>query len=1010
MFQKLKLMLIVLSLLLLLPQQVVCAETPAIKIQVETQFPPFRYVENGSLIGFDIDFLRLIFKGSDYKIDFSTDDWVNVYKSLKKGTINICGLLAYSKTRSQHILFTKPVYRAYYGFYGRNNIKGLKLNELKKYKIGVTKGHNGEILLKKNFNIKNYKAFNDIESEIKALNDGKVELIFDNQMVIEHFLIKNELKSKISVKISNLFPSDLAFAVKKDDTELVDYMNKRILKLQKSGVYEDLYEHYFHKHSEYHEKEKKKKVAIIVILIIFAASLQVLLSYIYIRYIRKKMLQERYFVNSVFENANALMMIWKLDGTVVRFNQCLEQITGFSEKEIVGSKWMDTLVPGEMRDKMLIACERIIKGGLAKNQLNQIKCKNGKTIDVLWNNSVLKIKKGTPSLVLSTGTDITERNKAERKLAQSYRSMKIAHQELAAVEEGLQTQYEQLKKSQEDLKISDARYKLAIDGVNDGIWDWDVKKDNVFTSERWKMILGYENIIINGLESVLELIHPEDRSLVKNEVLNYIKGNSPSLGVEFRMKAKSGEYKWILARGKAIWDENGKPIRVAGSITDITERKISEEKINYMAYYDLLTGLPNRTLLLERFNIELAHARREGEKIALFFLDLDNFKNVNDTLGHSFGDEMLKIIGMKLKQYIRECDTVARFGADEYILLARIGELEDVTRVAARILELFKQPIIMGERKFYITASIGISIYPNDGDNVQTLLRNSDTAMYKAKELGKGNYQMFTQAMNRKVAEKLEMESSLRHAIENEEFVVYYQPVIDIKTRKIRGMEALLRWNHPENGIVPPIRFIPIAEESGLIIHIGEWVLKKACSQNKAWQDAGHEPHIVSVNLSARQFQQQDLVEMITGTLEETGLEACWLELEVTESLAMNDLDLTVKILTKLREIGIKVSLDDFGTGYSSLNYLKSLPINTLKIDKSFVHDITENSSEEAIAKAVIAMAHSMNLSVTAEGVETEEQLVFLEKQSCDKVQGYYFSKPLPVEDFEKLLKKNVQG
>jgi len=470
----------------------------------------------------------------------------------------------------------------------------------------------------------------------------------------------------------------------------------------------------------------------------------------------------------------------------------------------------------------------------------------------------------------------------------------------------------------------------------------------------------------------------------------------------------------ITPHGKKLVEGTVAPIRndsdvIIGTVValkDVTEIKKKEEILYNMEYFDPLTGLPNRSLFADRLNMALAQSKRNNDMCALIILDLDNFKAINDTLGHSVGDMLLKQVAEKIKGYLREVDTVARIGGDEFIIIQpQIKDISDATRAADRILKKFQQPWILEGKEYYITASMGIGIYPNDGEDQQTIFKNADTALYRAKELGRNNYQLYTESMNQKVLQRLDIENSLRRAIEREEFVLFYQPQVDIKTGKIVGLEALLRWYHPDYGLVPPMEFIPIAEESGLIVAIGEWVLKTACIQNKKWLDMGMEPQLISVNLSARQFQQHNVVEVIDRIRCDSGLAPELLALEITESTAMKDLSFTIDVLSQLRKKGIRVSLDDFGTGYSSLNYLRQLPIDTLKIDKSFVRDITANSKEEAIAKTVISLAHKLNLTVVAEGVETWEQLLFLKKEGCDKVQGYLFSKPLPAEDIEKILR-----
>lgn len=438
----------------------------------------------------------------------------------------------------------------------------------------------------------------------------------------------------------------------------------------------------------------------------------------------------------------------------------------------------------------------------------------------------------------------------------------------------------------------------------------------------------------------------------------------------------------------------------------LTERKRAEETIRYLAYHDALTGLPNRTLFNDRLNLALEQAHRSREKLAVLFLDLDRFKLVNDTLGHAMGDRLLKEVAKRLISCLPKGNTVARLGGDEFtIILPKVTRLKDVVKSSKKILEGLKPSFNLEGQEAYITTSLGVSLYPSDGEDSETLLKNADTAMYKAKERGRNNYQFYTPAMNAKALKQLTLENRLHRAIEQEEFVVYYQPQVELRNGEIIGVEALTRWQHPELGLLPPSDFIPLAEETGLIIPLGEWVLRKACTQNKIWQDGGLGPLRVAVNLSVRQFQQSDLVETVAAILKETGIEPQWLELEITESMAMQDLDFTIKILAELRKMGIQISIDDFGSGYSFLNSLKKLPIHALKIDQSFISELTIDSQDAAIANAVIVLAHSLGLEVTAEGVETQEQLSFLKEQRCDKMQGYLFSRPIAADSLEKLLK-----
>jgi diguanylate cyclase (GGDEF)-like protein len=433
--------------------------------------------------------------------------------------------------------------------------------------------------------------------------------------------------------------------------------------------------------------------------------------------------------------------------------------------------------------------------------------------------------------------------------------------------------------------------------------------------------------------------------------------------------------------------------------------ELATVEIEHLAYHDAMTGLPNRPLFIDRLIVALAQAARGNHRLAVFFLDLDRFKDINDSLGHSTGDQMLKEVAERIRRCVRDGDTVARFGGDEFtLMIPRIENVEDAAKIAQKIIETLKIPFFINERELFVTTSIGISLFPNDGADPETLVRNADTAMYRAKDQGRDNYQLYAPAMNARALERLALENMLRKALSQKELVLYYQPLVAVDTRSIIGLEALIRWRHPELGLLSPAHFISVAEVSGLIIPIGEWVLRTACRQIKAWHRKLDHRISVSVNLSARQFQQPDLVEQIRRAIEESGIDPSCLELEITESNAMQNADNTIYTLRDLKALGVSIAMDDFGTGYSSLNYLKRFPIDTLKLDQTFVRDVTTDPSDAAIVSAVIAMAHSLDLTVIAEGVETEEQFAFLQAQQCDRVQGYLYSAPLSAEEFETYL------
>jgi diguanylate cyclase (GGDEF)-like protein/PAS domain S-box-containing protein len=453
---------------------------------------------------------------------------------------------------------------------------------------------------------------------------------------------------------------------------------------------------------------------------------------------------------------------------------------------------------------------------------------------------------------------------------------------------------------------------------------------------------------------------------------------------------------------------------VVAIVRDITERKLTEERIRHMAHHDDLTGLPNRSLIRDRLEQAILHAQRKGRSVAVAFIDLDGFKLVNDGLGHNAGDELLKVVGKRMADCMRRDDTLGRFGGDEFVII--LDDTANDPMVVAPVLEKVRQavcaPVLLEGQEVQVSASMGVVMYPRDGTDPNSLMMNADAAMYRAKELGGNNFQFYAREMNASVEEKLIMLEGMRGALEatlskrggENAFVLLYQPKIDLRTNRLFGVEALIRWRHPEQGMISPLKFIALAEESGLIVPIGEWVLQTACRQSMAWRAAGLPPVTMSVNVSARQFEEKRLVERVAHALHDSGLDPASLELEVTESSIMRDLEQSVNKMGELKANGVSLSIDDFGTGYSSLSALKSFPISTLKIDKSFVRELGTNTDDEAIAMAVISLGHKLNLRVLAEGVETEQQRQFLRANDCDEMQGYLYSKPVPPDDIARLL------
>jgi diguanylate cyclase (GGDEF)-like protein/PAS domain S-box-containing protein len=566
----------------------------------------------------------------------------------------------------------------------------------------------------------------------------------------------------------------------------------------------------------------------------------------------------------------------------------------------------------------------------------------------------------------------------------------------------------------EALRESEERYALASMGANDGLWDWNLRSNRIYFSPRWKSMLGFkEHEIDDSIEEWFGRIHQDDLPHVRTAIEEHLKGGTSYFEKEYRMIDKNGRSIWILSRGLAVRDVEGRAYRMAGSHTDISLRKHVEEKLLHDAFHDALTGLPNRSLFVDRLERAIKHSKRHPEQLfAVLFLDIDRFKVVNDSLGHLVGDELLVEIGKRLSGCLRPGDTVARFGGDEFtILLDDIKTPSDAIRVANRIHESLAVPLKLNDQEVFTTASIGIALSSIEYDKPEDLLRDADTAMYRAKAMGRSRHEVFDAHMHAKAVARLQVETDLRHAIERGEFIAYYQPMITLQTGNICGFEALIRWNHPSRGIVSPVEFIPIAEETGMIIHIGKWILKEACRQMQVWREQFPSLNLqaMSVNLSGKQFLQPDLIQQINNILLETGLNGHALKLEITESILMDDIESATYMLAQLRELNVRLAIDDFGTGYSSLSYLYRLPINSLKIDKSFVSRMNLGGEHLEIVKTILSLAHNLRMDVIAEGVETVEQFTQLRALKCEHAQGYFFSRPVTREMATRMLEENLQ-
>ncbi len=583
------------------------------------------------------------------------------------------------------------------------------------------------------------------------------------------------------------------------------------------------------------------------------------------------------------------------------------------------------------------------------------------------------------------------------------------------MERSLMISSQEMQEVYEKLRASEMRYVLAAQGANDGLWDWDLETGETYYSSRWMEMLGVlcEPGMQPSKSCWLDRIHPDDRNAVEKELESHLEGDTTHFRNEHRLLHEDGGYRWFLIRGSAVRDETGKACRIAGSLTDITDRKIVEEKLEHDALHDALTGLPNRKMLTKRLEGAINRVKTDREySFAILFVDIDRFKTINDSLGHKAGDEMLLKMARILKSLTRQDDLIARLGGDEFVLLIEnIVEDAQAENIAKRLLKHFSRPFRVSGKKVYSSASVGIAFGTPDYSEADDLVCDADLAMYRAKINGKARYEVFDPRMRKGAVDSMQLEFDLRRALEQDEFMLHYQPIFSIDTESIIGFEALARWQHAERGMVPPNEFIPLAEETGLILPIGNWILREACCQMREWQEKYPFSDLltISVNLSARQLEQTDLSQQIAEIIKESRLDPACLRLEITESVIMNNAEQAVITVNQLRRMGVRVSIDDFGTGYSSLGYLHRFPVDALKVDRSFINRIGNEGENAEIVQAIINLAFNLNMEVVAEGVETEEQLDYLRNINCNYGQGYYYSRPLDNAAAAEMLKNMVR-
>jgi diguanylate cyclase (GGDEF)-like protein/PAS domain S-box-containing protein len=923
----------------------------------------YQYSQNGEFKGFETEIIKSVFNNSKYKLDF-----------IHHGSNNSAKALSFvsAEEELEGFLKSNEVYSRDYGFFSMFNkrIVHISVNKIKYMKVGVPE-HGFPLSKMKELDLKPV-VYNDTKDGISALEKGEIELWFDDINDVNYILLQRNMKADIEYHEELSYSQPMCIAVPEGDMELFDYVNRNISRIKDSGEFEHLYLNYFLRHSGEYDKKKSQTqmlnytlLAVVLLVVVWlAVSLKIDLK------INKEKVSKS-IANSILKHGNRFIILWKSDFSHNETNDYFKNTFG-SRHEEISQNFINLFFKPDALLKQDKGSDDFEKNLNYDSVLTKEIDRNGELREISWT-SILIDGKGDVKTVLSIGSDMTEKNRLRR-----------------------------------ELKLSDERYKLAMESASIAVIFIEKDGSISYISDLGYRLIGIEKSEKLDIQSLTEKIFFEDREEFAKKILNCNIYSSNFSSCEVRILTKNNEYRWFVFKFRHIFNPTTGAPCIAGAFYDINEDKEKDMKIEKLAFEDDLTGIFNRQKFMAVVKETLIDARFNNLKYAVMAFNLDNFHRFNDLFGVEAGDRILKNVALILKEnpYGRT-SVCARLGNDEFAVLAHIGSndghIEEYLKGISNKINEYTSENFDGMK---CAISAGVCVYPDDVDDYHEVCERAVFSMRTAKD----NPNIFIQRYDEKIKEMVLkrdlMEKEIRTAVEKGEFILYYQPKIDVKTEEIVGAEALIRWKHPKRGIVFPNEFIHIAEEMGLIGEIGKWTLREACRQNKLWQDSGLKEIKVSVNFSSVEFYQSDIVNFVKSVLDETGLDAKWLEIELTESRAIDDREETVRKMLELKELGVGISMDDFGTGYSSLGYIQNLPIDELKLDKSFIDKITGDEKARNIISTIIRLAKIIGLAVVAEGVEEREQFCLLKQMDCNMVQGYLFAKPLPEEEIIKMMKK----